>query len=157
MKKTLFIAFLSIAFSTTLVAQEISDKSIGLRLGDNSGLGGEVSYQHKLNDVNRLEVNLGLRNNSTVNSYKLTGVYQWVWALENKFNWYAGFGGGIGSWKIKATDTSSTSLFAAGNVGIEYNFDEPFLISLDIRPEFGFNDAYDGLNTDIALGLRYQF
>ena len=48
-------------------------------------------------------------------------------------------------------------LFGAGVVGIEYNFDIPLLISLDFRPEIGFSDIYDGLNSDIALSLRYQF
>ena len=28
-------------------------------------------------------------------------------------------------------------VFAAGNIGIEYNFDIPLLISLDMRPEIG--------------------
>jgi len=51
-------------------------------------------------------------------------------------------------------------VFAAGDIGIEYNFDIPLLISLDFRPEIGFGDElYDNndLGLDIALGLRYQF
>ena len=50
--------------------------------------------------------------------------------------------------------------FAAGDVGIEYNFDFPLLISLDFRPEIGFvgyRDFSDNFDFDIALGIRYQF
>ena len=54
-------------------------------------------------------------------------------------------------------DDSDTSLFVAGDIGIEYDFDIPLLISLDFRPELGFGDFNDDLDFDIALGLRYQF
>lgn len=104
-----------------------------------------------------MEINLGFRSDSDFDSFKLTGIYQWVWQIDGGFNWYAGFGGGVGSWKNNATDNSETVFFAAGNIGIEYNFDIPLLISLDYRPEVGFSDFYDGFNSDIALSLRYQF
>ena len=49
-------------------------------------------------------------------------------------------------------------LNAVGDIGIEYNFDFPLLLSLDFRPEIGvINDIDDGLEFDIALGVRYQF
>lgn len=157
MKKTILsFAFLCIA-TFSMTAQEISQNAIGIRFGDNSGLGAEVSYQLKLKETNRLEANLGTRSDSNISSFKLTGIYQWVWDIDNGFNWYAGFGGGIGTWKNKVVDKSEAVLFGAGNIGIEYNFEIPLLISLDYRPEFGFSDIYDGLNSDFALSLRYQF
>ena len=56
---------------------------------------------------------------------------------------------------------NGTILFAAGDLGIEYNFSEaPIQLSLDIRPEFYFNsDDYreDNFGPDIALGIRYRF
>jgi len=157
MKKSM-VSFVIICMTTfALSAQEISKNSIGIRLGDNSGLGAEISYQHKLKEVNRLEVNLGTRSDSNLSSFKLTGLYQWVWDLDNNFNWYAGVGGGIGSWKNKVLNSSEAVLFGAGNIGIEYNFEIPLLISVDYRPEFGFSDIYDGLNSDFALSVRYQF
>jgi hypothetical protein len=48
-------------------------------------------------------------------------------------------------------------VFVAGNVGIEYIFDIPLLLSLDFRPELGFGDFNDDLDFDIALGIRYRF
>lgn len=157
MKKILFSIVFALTATLSIQAQDISKNAIGVRFGSNDGLGGEISYQRKLSDTNRLEVDLGWRNNSNTDAYKLTGIYQWVWPLGNQFNWYAGFGGGIGNWKTKNVDKTQTLLIAAGNVGIEFDLDIPLLISLDYRPEIGFNKIYDGLNSDIALGLRYQF
>ena len=94
---------------------------------------------------------------------KLTGLYQWVWNIDGGFNWYAGVGGGVGSYDRKYNDNrdydnNGVFAFAAGDIGIEYNFDFPLLISLDFRPEFGGNGYYDdNYGSDIALGLKYQF
>jgi len=142
-------------------AQDIADNAIGLRLGDSDGFGTEVSYQRALGDNNRLEVDLGWRSGKSYDGFKLAGLYQWVWELDGDFNWYAGVGGGIGAYSYDNVppnrDDSETFAFAAGNVGIEYSFDFPLLLSLDFRPELGFGDFNDDLEFDIALGIRYQF
>lgn len=157
MRKTLLIIGLIVAGAFSANAQDIADNAIGIRFGDNDGFGGEISYQRKLSDANRLEIDLGIRGNSAYSGFKATGLYQWVWQLDGQFNWYAGAGGGVGSWKVKATDTSNTAFFGAGVIGVEYNFDIPLLISLDYRPEIGFNGFYDGFQSDFGLGVRYQF
>lgn len=148
-------------------AQDISKNALGLRLGDNDGFGGEISYQRGLGDNNRLELDLGWRNSNDVDAFKLTGLYQWVWNIEGGFNWYAGLGGGLGSWSYDRRignvryEDSGTFVYAAGDIGIEYNFDEaPIQLSLDFRPEFYFNsDDFrdDNFGPDIALGIRYRF
>ncbi|MBE7648049.1 hypothetical protein [Tenacibaculum finnmarkense] len=148
MKKLLLaIGFLTLG-AVSVNAQDISENAIGVRFGDNSGFGAEISYQRKLSDTNRLEIDLGIRKG---NAFKATGLYQWVWQLENQFNWFAGAGGGI------ATASGNSALFASGTIGVEYNFDIPLVISLDYRPEIGFSDYYDGFNSDFGLGIRYQF
>ena len=143
-------------------AQDISKNAIGLRLGDNDGFGGEITYQRGLSDENRLEFDLGFRNSSDINAFKVVGLYQWVWEIDNQFNWYAGAGGGFGSWNSNVANTSDsgTFLFAAGDVGIEYNFDFPLQLSLDARPElYVFSKGYRNSNfgPDIALSVRYRF
>lgn len=143
-------------------AQEISDHAIGLRIGDNDGLGAEISYQKKIFDKNRLEFDLGWRNNNDVDAYKLVGLYQWVKSIDGNFNWYYGLGGGIGSWSYNkhGIKDSGTFFLAAGNIGVEYLFDFPLQLSLDLRPElyFGADDfADDNFGPDIALGVRYRF
>lgn len=161
MKKFLLIFIAVLAFQTTSQAQQ-DENAIGLRIGDNDGFGTEVSYQRYLNEKNRLEIDLGLRNAKDFDAYRLTGLYQWVWNIDGGFNWYAGAGGGIAQVNFNdvpvGVDDSDTYIYAAGDIGIEYDFDIPLLISLDFRPEFGFSNVLDDdIGFDIAFGIRYQF
>jgi hypothetical protein len=166
MRKLFLSAFLLIGLAITAQAQDGRRNALGLRLGDNDGFGGEISYQRLLGDNNRLELDLGWRNSNDYDAFKLAALYQWVWNIEGGFNWYAGVGGGIGSWSYDYDgpgpndyDDDGTFLFVAGDIGIEYNFDIPLQLSLDFRPELYFNDDYRGDNfgPDIALGIRFRF
>lgn len=158
MKKIILSAIMLMGLAFTTQAQDISKNALGLRLGDNDGFGGELSYQRGLSDNNRLELDLGWRNSKNTDAFKLTGIYQWVWNIDGNFNWYAGVGGGLGSWSNNDINNDGTFVFAAGDVGIEYSFDEaPIMLSLDARPEFGFSDYNDDLGFDIALSIRYKF
>ncbi|KGL62805.1 hypothetical protein [Polaribacter sp. Hel1_85] len=139
MKKVLLVFGFILAATFSTNAQDISNHAIGLRLTN------EISYQKSMGENNRLEVNLGLRND-----LKATGLYQWVWKIENKLNWFAGVGGGF-------SDDSSVKLFGSGVVGIEYNFESPFLVSIDYRPEIGITGALNELNSDFGISVRYQF
>lgn len=168
MKKIIFSAFMLIGLAFGTQAQDISKNALGLRLGDNDGFGGEVSYQRGLSKNNRLELDLGWRNSNNVDAIKLVGLYQWVWNIEGGFNWYAGVGAGLGSWSYDGPgnpdNDGGTFILAAGDIGIEYNFDEaPIQLSLDFRPEFYLNNSgdnkwrEDNFGPDIALGVRYRF
>ncbi|APG63871.1 hypothetical protein LPB136_13605 [Tenacibaculum todarodis] len=148
MKKILLSLGLIIAGAFSANAQDISENAIGLRFSGGNGVGGEITYQRALGENNRLEIDLGLANEFT--NFKATGLYQWVWNLEDKFNWYAGAGGGIVS-------AGGTGIYAAGVVGIEYDFDTPILLSVDYRPEIGISGGLSGLNSDVALSVKYQF
>ena len=166
MKKfVLWAAFaLGAVFFSNVNAQAISENALGLRIGDGGGFGAEVSYQRALGgDNNRLELDLGWRNNNNFDAIKLVGLYQWVWNIEGGFNWYVGAGAGLGSFDDNRRDYTGDDdgLFAviAGDIGIEYNFDIPLLLSLDFRPEIYFSNygESDDFGPDIALGIRYQF
>jgi hypothetical protein len=166
MKKILLLTLLLAGTSFEAYSQNISKNALGLRLGDNDGFGGELSFQRKLSSVNRLELDLGWRNGRSVSAVKIAGLYQWVWNIESGFNWYAGVGGGLGSWRYgdnykknnpNFKEEKGSYFFGAGDIGIEYNFDIPLLISLDFRPEFYFNGYGDDFGSDIGLGIRYQF
>lgn len=161
MKKLFLVAIAIFGFVSISNAQLFEENAIGLRLGDSDGFGAEISYQRALNSENRLEIDLGWRSGNTFDGFKLTGLYQWVWNIDGGFNWYAGAGGGVASFDFDSPqsngDDSETFFFIAGDVGIEYNFDIPLLVSLDFRPEIGFGDFNDDLDFDIALSVRYQF
>jgi len=160
--KKLFISMAVLALAFTANAQSISKNALGLRLGDNDGFGGEISYQRGLKENNRLELDLGFRNSNDVDAFKLTGLYQWVWQIDGGFNWYAGAGAGLGSWSYNkyGVKNNGTYFFGAGDIGIEYNFDIPLQLSLDFRPELYLNSSDfrdNSFGPDVALGIRYKF
>lgn len=162
MKNLFLSSLLFVGFTFSANAQEISKNALGLRLGSNDGIGAEISYQRGLSNSNRLEFDLGLRNSEEEDAFKIVGLYQWVWTIENRFQWYAGLGAGLGTWSNndgKHDYDDGSFLLMAGNIGIEYNFDIPLLLSLDFRPELYFGNNYrnDNYGSDIALSIRYQF
>lgn len=168
MKKVFLLAIAFVGFTAISSAQVIADNAIGLRLGDSDGFGAEISYQRAVgSNNNRLEFDLGIRNGKNYDGFKLVGLYQWVWNIDGGFNWYAGPGAGVASYSYdyrvnngNYINDDYTFVFLAGDVGIEYNFDIPLMISLDFRPEFGLGDSDyrdDNLDFDIGIGVRYQF
>lgn len=169
MKKIILAGLVVLAFSFQAQAQRMSKNALGLRFGGGSGTNGfEVSYQRKLTKANRLELDLGWNDHHHDNysSFKLTGLYQWVWKIDGGFNWYAGAGAGIGNYSYdgyyhKGHYYTEDDLFATldGDLGIEYNFDIPLQIALDLRPELYFGDYYhdDDFRTSLALAIRYRF
>ena len=98
MRRILFTLILMVLGLASMQSQNMSKHALGVRFGDNDGFGGEISYQHKLGDYSRLEVDLGYREHPNIDAFKLTMVHQWVFMIDNGFNWYAGIGGGVGSW-----------------------------------------------------------
>ncbi len=161
MKKTVLILAALFLFVLSANAQRISNNAIGLRLGDNDGFGTEINYQRGLSENKRLEFGISWHGHDKVSSFKLIGLYQWVWTLDGHFNWYAGAGGGVGHINydddFPGDPDNETFAFLAGDIGIEYNFGIPLLLSLDLRPEIGFGDYHDDFDFDLGLGIRYQF
>ncbi len=170
MKIRKLILSISLLTATALSAQNISDNALGLRLGDSDGFGAEISYQRLVQRYNRVEIDLGWRDSREYDAFKLTGLYQWVHNIDGNFNWYWGVGGGLGNVDFDPipnagggdpiTPDGGFFIFVAGDIGVEYDFDIPLLLSLDIRPEIGiigYDDFDDSFDFDIALGIRYQF
>ncbi|SRX56168.1 hypothetical protein [Aequorivita sp. CIP111184] len=166
MKKAIFLMFMVSAFGWQASAQEISKNAIGIRLSESDGFGPEVNYQRAVGDDNRLELGLAFHSKRYWDAVKLTGIYQWVWNIDGGFNWYAGpgLGAGVVSYDRKNNDypyddrynDSEAFAFLTGDVGIEYNFDFPLLISFDFRPQA--NLGYrDDVSFDVGLSARYQF
>lgn len=161
MRTSLFSLLFLIGIGFSAFGQNISKHALGVRLGDDDGFGAEISYQLGLGSDTRLEADLGIRSGNNYDGFKLTALHQWVFPLDGNFNWYVGAGGGAGVYSIDnpipGTDDTDSFAFLAGNAGIEYNFNIPLMLSLDVRPELGFGDFNDDFDFDLGLGIRYQF
>ncbi len=162
MKNIILGLVLLISGIFSINAQNLSNNALGVRFGDNDSFGGEISFQRKLGVGTRLELDLGFRDYVKTDAFKLTGVFQWVLFIDNGFNWYAGFGAGVGSWSFKnrekPEDEDGLFINANANIGIEYDFKAPILISLDFRPEIGVIGRYgNDTDLDLAMSIRFQF
>ncbi|GGH69986.1 hypothetical protein GCM10011318_11570 [Phaeocystidibacter marisrubri] len=137
-----------------------AQSAIGLRFGGGAGVGTEVSWQTPFGG-NRLEIDGGINSGDKYSRIALSGVYQWVMPIQNSFKWYVGAGASLG---IESHDTDydgkghdGFGLGATGQIGIEYTFNIPLQLSLDIRPNFWLvQNTYFDINT-IALGIRYVY
>lgn len=153
MKKIILVAAMVLGFAAAAVAQP---RAIGVRIGN----GGEVSYQHSLGE-NFLEVDggLGLGFDGTFN-VGATGIYNFMiaqpqWTSQGTWGFYAGPGVGVG---LGLGEANYFTLAVAGMVGLEYNFEFPLQLSLDVRPQIGIGFG-NGLHWGLmpALGVRYKF
>lgn len=152
MKKFILVAFATLALAGAAMAQP---RALGLR----ATYGAEVSYQHSINS-NFIEADLGLFGNG----FYLTGIYDFIFASAEGFNFYAGPGAQIGFYTVKEEcsdgckkTTAKVGLGIAGQLGMEYRFSSiPLGLSLDWRPGFDFVNAHFGWE-GFALGIRYTF
>jgi hypothetical protein len=161
MKKSILLMFSIVAIGWQANAQEISKNAIGVRLSESNGMGAEVNFQRALWGSNRLELGLAYHSDSNWDTGKFTAIYQWLWNIDGGFNWYAGPGAGLGIEKYEHPKNSyyenaDAFVFATGDVGIEYSFDFPLLVSFDFRPQFNIGSR-DDVTFDIGLSARYKF
>lgn len=142
MKKFIMVIVAVLCLSSAAFAQS---RALGVR----ATYGAELSYQHSIGS-NFVEADLGWFKNG----FYLTGVYDFVFASEGNFNFYAGPGAAVGFYND--SETSGINLGIAGQLGLEYNFNIPLQLSLDWRPVFNF--IHGGFGWEgIALGIRYRF
>jgi opacity protein-like surface antigen len=160
MKRIIIILIAVVGIGLTTNAQ-VASNALGLRFGGGDGIGTAISYQHGLNDKNRLEFDLGLKSHNDYSAWALTGLYQWVWNIEGGFNWFAGAGSKIGSWSwdddFTGDDDDGVFMTIAGDIGVEYAWPFGLQVALDLRPELGLINASGNREFDLALSLRYQF
>ncbi len=148
MKKILLVAALVLGFAAAAVAQP---RAIGIR----GGYGVELSYQHSLGS-NFVEADLGL---NTFNSLNVAATYNFSIAqFGDGFNVYAGPGAAVG---LGFGEVSHLYVGVAGQIGLEYIFNFPLQLSLDLRPQLGL-DINNGVGFGFwgwypCLGIRYAF
>jgi hypothetical protein len=166
MNKNVYFFLLLFGISFSSRAQEnISNNAIGFRFGNNHGFGLEISFQKKLSAKNRLELDFGWKKHNNTEAIKISGIYQWYWKIEKELDWFAGCGGGLGTWNTNDNYNNGyagdNGLFAVinGDIGIEYNFKEiPIQLAIDARPELIFNNyEKNDFGLNVGLAVRYKF
>ncbi len=149
MKKILIVAALMLGFAVAAVAQP---RAIGLR----GGYGVELSYQHNLGS-HFLEADLGL---NTFNALNVAATYNFSIAqFGDGFNFYAGPGAAVG---LGFGQNAHFNVGLAAQVGLEYIFNFPLQLSLDLRPQLGVHIVNEGIGFGLwgwypNLGIRYAF
>lgn len=155
-------------------------KAIGICIG---AAGANLSYQHSLNADQFISIDGGVDLGYNISGHpgaKVTGTYNFIWAKpkwtkKGTWNIYAGPGLSAG-WVqdrvvIKAGEERANSfadgfvMGAVGQVGIEYKFEIPLQLALEVRPCIGIHVAdkdisfYDNgfLGFIPALAIRYSF
>ena len=151
MKKIILVAAMVLGFAVAASAQP---KALGLRFG----YGAELSYQHNMGGANFLEADLGLGDFKYFNAavaYNFM-IAQPSWTSRGTWGFYAGPGAGVG---LALGDVNYFALSAAGMVGLEYTFDFPLQLSIDLRDNIGLGFGGHGLwnHPSVALGVRYRF
>ena len=149
MKKILISLIALVALTTAANAQY--SNALGVRVGAGSAFGAELSYQGFLSDVNRLELDLGA-NFGSYTAVSVATILHWHWFLAGGFGFY--IGPGVQGYVVE----KHLGLGVGGQVGIDYQFNAPFQLSLDVRPMWDiFTVTGAALNYGAALGIRYAF
>ena len=151
MKKIILSVALVLGFAIAATAQP---RALGARIG----YGVDLSYQHTIKDANFIEADLGLGDFAFLN---LAATYNFMianpaWTDEGKWGFYAGPGVALGA------GSGVFNVGVAGQVGLEYTFEFPLQLSLDIRPQLGLVSVGEVSKFGIwgwypHLGVRYRF
>ena len=139
-----------------MYSQIQSDHAVGLRLGASDGFVVEISYQYNVNNKNRFEFNFGWKSADSFDGYRLLGLYEWVFNINQTFNWYVGGGPGYSNYNY-ITGGSEGFPFIAALIGLEFQTNIPLQITADLRPQFNINDSSDVVEVDFGIGVRYKF
>ena len=114
--------------------------------------GADISYQHTLSDSNFIDAGLGLYDTA----FSIDGIYNFMiatpaWTNQGTWGIYAGPGASIG------VGTGFFDIAIAGEVGIEYTFDFPLQLSIDVRPQVSLNHGFTFSGFCPSIGVRYRF
>ncbi len=143
MKKIVLIAAMVLGFAVAASAQP---RALGIR----GGYGVDLSYQHTVGGANFIEADLGLESFANLN---VAATYNFMISeFGDGFGFYAGPGVALGAGK----DIFCVGI--AGQVGLEYTFNFPLQLSLDLRPQLGLVGQHFGVwGWYPHLGIRYRF
>jgi hypothetical protein len=164
------LLLMAIAISATSLAQGDKGKTynngIGLRLGTENG----VTYKHFFKETVAFEAML----TTGYRAFIITGLVEkhFPFRTADGFSFFLGAGAHIGSWKyvsyyrgryyrdkyyfVRDDVYHGPSFGLDGILGLEYKFNAPVTLGVDIKPYFDI--VYPGVSfIDGALSVRYTF
>ena len=153
MKRTILILAAVLGFAVAASAQP---KALGVRIG----WGVDITYQNYLNSADFLEFDLGLDDGYNSSNFHVDGVYNFMIAqpdwTRGKWGFYGGPGVSLAVWDNDDKD----NVVYAGIVGnLEYTFNIPLQLFIDVRPRLMFGDG--GVRSkgifNFGLGICYSF
>ncbi|MDR2912680.1 MAG: hypothetical protein LBV38_05210 [Alistipes sp.] len=159
MKKLIILLAVVVASATAASAQNY-EHGVGLRLG----YGLTLDYKWNFSETNSWEFNLAM---PAFNGFMASAAYQWNWPLGDAgiggqgFNAYAGPAAGVGF--LGLPGYRGFMLGIGGHGGIEYKFNAPIAVGIDVKPMVTFvtGNSFSGIwgngLADIALVARYTF
>jgi hypothetical protein len=149
MKKKLSFMIVLAILSSHLFAQRY-ERSFGVRLGSSNG----ITYKQFLSPHRAFELtgNVQLADGDTY--VGLSGVYLWTWGPAFGFSWYVGPGVSAGKW---SGDDSGFNFALNGMIGLEYKFNIPLAVGIDINPHFYFLRDVGFTPLASTLGLHFTF
>ncbi len=161
-KKLIALAVLSIfvgILSHRAVAQETTStytQAIGGRFGVANG----ITYKHFINEGHAIDGILNFQGNRSFTIFKLLGLYEIHQPIQfvdvEGLQWYYGFGGGLGRYRYKDTDSSGLAWSFDGAIGVDYKIPTaPINLSLDWKPTMELTPE-SGLRFD-GFGLSIRF
>ena len=155
MKKVFLL--LAFCFSLIFTANAQDDNGYKNAIGVRAGWGVQASYQRYVLPQNRVEVNLGINRFG----FDAAGIYQYVFNIPSNtkgiFKWYAGMGATMGDWSFDDAKDEGFSFGIVGQIGLEYTFRIPLLLSFDYRPGWYFTPESEFDWSGFAVGVRYCF
>ena len=149
MTKKITLTIVLTVLSLNVFAQDYQ-KSIGVRLGLSNG----ITYKQFISSSNAFEVigNVQFYNGNTY--IGLAGEYLWSWGLTEGLSWFVGPGASAGIW---TGNSSGFNIALNGMVGLEYKFNIPLALSVDLHPHFYFMNGVGFTPLIGSLSVRYTF
>ena len=171
MKRIIFTIVAVFAFGSMAFSQV----SLGGRFYSGISSGFEASLLYDMGQNNRIEADLGMSFGYMTKHYNdvfgshvgypsyhvvtATGAYHWQFNIIKGFGWFVGPAAqlGLGS---NIDGDFYLRLAAGAQGGVEYQFDFPLQVSLDVRPMLDFihlTDPRSLFDLGVAAGVRYCF
>lgn len=157
MKKLLLCSIITLMFSLSAPALFAQYKNA---LGGRFGLENGLTFKTFIKQDRALDFILNFRRGNDYSHFRFTGLYEIHNPINNApgLRWYYGFGGSVGSFRYKSTDTSDVLLGLDGVLGLDYKFkDAPINLALDWKPTFYVSPGTDFYGDGVGLSFRFTF